>query len=103
MEISGTVLFLLVLLVVIVFFLVGGCSLSCSEKSHHLKGHHLKDYIKDYKGKEGYSAEYPLIEGYKRSCLAGDCFGLQRTPVDYAMKYPHGWQRNPHYKAQPSQ
>lgn len=41
-------------------------------------------------------------ENYTRTCLAGDCFGLQRTPVDYAQKYPNGWQRNPHYKANPA-
>jgi len=41
-------------------------------------------------------------EGYVRSILAGDCYGLQRTPVDYAMKNPDGWQRNPHWQAKPS-
>ena len=41
-------------------------------------------------------------EGYRRSCLAGDCYGLQRTPVDYAQKYPNGWQRNPHWKSNPA-
>ena len=41
-------------------------------------------------------------EGYTRSCLGNDCYGLQRTPVDYAQKYPHGWQRNPHWRADPS-
>lgn len=41
-------------------------------------------------------------EGYKRSCLANDCYGLQRTPVDYAFKNPDGWQRNPHWQANPS-
>ncbi len=79
-EISGTVVILLVVLVLAVLFVVGKCSFSCSTKS-------------------GY--QRPLIEGYKRSCLANDCFGLQRTPVDYAFKYPHGWQRNPHWQAFP--
>jgi len=88
MEISGTIILLLVILVVVVLFLVGGCNLSCSQKSGYAKG--------------SQNSEDPTIEGYKRSCLAGDCFGLQRTPVDYAMKYPHGWQRNPHYKANPA-
>lgn len=41
-------------------------------------------------------------EGYTRSCLGNDCYGLQRTPVDYAEKNPYGWQRNPHWKAKPS-
>jgi hypothetical protein len=41
-------------------------------------------------------------EGYKRSCLANDCYGLQNTPVDYAFKYPRGWQRNPHWEANPA-
>ena len=86
MEISGTVLLLLVVLAVIVLFLVGGCSLSCSQKSGFKQG----------------TQEDSTIEGYKRSCLANDCFGLQRTPVDYAFKYPHGWQRNPHYQANPA-
>ena len=86
MEISGTVLSLLVVLVVVVLFMVGGCGLSCSQKSTFVKG----------------TRENAQKEGYKRSCLAGDCFGLQRTPVDYAQKYPNGWQRNPHYKANPS-
>jgi hypothetical protein len=27
---------------------------------------------------------------------------MQRTPVDYAMKYPNGWQRNPHYQVNPA-
>lgn len=86
MEISGTVLLLLVVLVVVVLFLVGGCSLSCSQRSAFTKG----------------TQENSEKEGYARSCLAGDCFGLQRTPVDYAQKFPNGWQRNPHYKANPA-
>lgn len=72
MKISGTVLILILIIIAVVLFLVGGCKLHCS-----------------------------LKEGYKRSCLANDCYGLQRTPVDYAFKYPHGWQRNPHYQANP--
>lgn len=74
-EISGTVVLCVAVLVVIVLFLVGRCTLSCKA---------------------------PLKEGYKRSCLGNDCTGMQRTPVDYAFKYPHGWQRNPHWKADPS-
>lgn len=77
---SGMAIVLCVILVVIVLFLVGGCSLSC---------------------KSGFETGKGIREGYKRSCLAGDCYGLQRTPVDYAMKYPNGWQRNPHWKTYP--
>ncbi len=43
----------------------------------------------------------PSREGYIRSSLANDCFGLQRSPVDYAFKFDHGWQRNPHWQASP--
>ena len=75
MEISGTAIVLLVLLLLVILFFVGGCSLKCSQSG--------------------------AKEGYTRSCLGNDCYGLQRTPVDYAEKYPHGWQRNPHYKAFP--
>lgn len=50
-----------------------------------------------YMRRDGYKRE-----GYTRSCLNNDCKGLQRTPVDYAFKYPHGWQRNPHWKANPA-
>lgn len=42
------------------------------------------------------------VEGYKRAPLGGDCYGLQRTPVDYAEKNPNGWQRNPQYQSKPS-
>lgn len=73
-QISGTTVILIVIAVVLVVFLLAGCKLSCKSSK----------------------------EGYKRSGLAGDCFGLQRTPVDYAMKYPHGWQRNPHYQTDPA-
>jgi len=73
MKISGTVLILCIIVIVAIIFLVGGCSLKCSMK-----------------------------EGYKRSCLGNDCYGLQRTPVDYAFKHPHGWQRNPHWQANPA-
>lgn len=70
---SGT-LILIVVAVVALLFILGGCSLSCS------------------KNKEGFT-----VAG-----LGGQCYGFQRTPVDYAMKYPHGWQRNPHFKIEPS-
>ena len=71
-QISGTAVFLIVLLIIVVLFMVGKCSLSCSTK-----------------------------EGYTRAVLGNQCQGLQRTPVDYAFKNPHGWQRNPHYRAYP--
>ena len=80
MEMSNMAIVLCVVLVVVVLFLVGGCSLSC---------------------KSGFGTGKGIKEGYKRSCLAGDCYGLQRTPVDYAQKYPDGWQRNPHWKTYP--
>jgi len=38
-------------------------------------------------------------EGFQRQCLGGTCSGMQRSPVDYAMKSPEGWQQNPHYEA----
>lgn len=60
----------------------------------------MKNSETDKKFTKG-TKDKPLIEGYKRSCLAGDCYGMQRTPVDYAQKHPHGWQRNPHYKTYP--
>ena len=75
MNTNGVTILIVILLIVGVLFLVGRCKLDCTEKATR--------------------------EGYVRSCLAGDCFGLQRTPVDYALKYPHGWQRNPHYRANP--
>jgi hypothetical protein len=48
--------------------------------------------------------------GYKRACLGGDCQGLQRSPVDYALKTDGprgyysagGWEQNPHWRACPS-
>lgn len=80
-QLSGLSLLLIVILVLAILFLVGGCSLSCGELFTKGKG---------------------IKEGYKRSCLAGDCYGLQRTPVDYAFKYPEGWQRNPHYITYPA-
>jgi hypothetical protein len=74
-------LLLLGALVVVILFIVGGCSLSCS-KSGFQKG---------------------TREGYSRSCLRGNCgWAMERTPVDYAMKNPMGWQRNPHWKTRPS-
>jgi len=42
----------------------------------------------------------PLQEGYIRSCLGSTC-RMNRSPVDYAMKSPCGWQRNPHWQANP--
>jgi len=66
---------IIVILVLAVLFLIGSCKLDCTSN---------------------------IREGYIRSCLGGDCYGLQRTPVDYAFKYPHGWQRNPHYRTDPS-
>jgi len=44
----------------------------------------------------------PHREGYIRSTLGNVCQGLQRTPVDYAMKLTDGWQRNPHWQVNPS-
>lgn len=42
------------------------------------------------------------LGGFSRAPLAEDsCFGMVRTPVDYAMS-PEGWKQDPHYKAQPS-
>lgn len=51
-------------------------------------------------GNEGYE-NGTVREGYVRATLGNQCYGLQRTPVDYAMKNPNGWQRNPHYRAYP--
>ena len=42
-----------------------------------------------------------MLEGYKRSCLGQTC-RMARTPVDYAFKTPNGWQRNPHWQANPA-
>lgn len=85
MKNSGLMWLLVIILVVLIVFVAGGFNLNCGGEEAYTKGE-----------------KETLIEGYKRSCLAGDCYGMQRTPVDYAMKYPHGWQRNPHYKAKPS-
>ena len=76
MHTNGGVILLVIVVIIIVLFWVGKCTLDCSGGT--------------------------LKEGYVRSCLAGDCYGLQRTPVDYAEKYPYGWQRNPHYRANPA-
>ena len=74
---NGNVLTIVIIVILVsaVLFILGSCKLECKDD---------------------------LREGYVRSCLAGDCYGLQRSPVDYAFKYPHGWQRNPHYKADSS-
>ena len=42
-----------------------------------------------------------LQEGYKRSCLGQTC-RMARTPVDFVFKTPDGWQRNPHWQANPA-
>jgi len=76
MASNGVVIVVVIALILAVLFLIGKCKLDCSGDT--------------------------LREGYVRSILGGDCYGLQRTPVDYAEKYPHGWQRNPHYRADPS-
>jgi hypothetical protein len=73
MKLSLSVIIIIILIIAAGVFLWRGCSLKCSMK-----------------------------EGYKRSCLGNDCYGLQRTPVDYAFKYPNGWQRNPHWQANPA-
>lgn len=39
-------------------------------------------------------------ENYIRSCIGNNC-RVNRTPVDYAFKNPCGWQRNPHWQANP--
>lgn len=39
-------------------------------------------------------------ENYTRSCLGNTC-RMTRSPVDYAFKNPCGWQRNPHWQANP--
>lgn len=72
---------LVLVFIVVLLFLVGGCTLSC------------KDFFTKKQG---------IREGYKRACLGGECYGMQRSPVDYAMKYPNGWQRNPHYQTYPA-
>lgn len=79
MKISGTTLGVLAVLVVVVLFVFSGCSLSC---------------------KSGYSRG--TREGYKRATLGNQCQGMQRSPVDYAFKNPGGWQRNPHWRTEPS-
>lgn len=40
-------------------------------------------------------------EGFQRQCLGGTCAGMQRSPVDFAMKGTNGWQQNPHWEAYP--
>lgn len=72
-KLTPTVMLLIAVLILGILFVVFRCKLICNKR-----------------------------EGYTRSCLGNDCFGLQRTPVDYAFKNPNGWQRNPHYKANPS-
>lgn len=75
-KISGPTAIIIVILILVLLFVVAGCRLTCNNK--------------------------PDVEGYERSCLAGDCYGLQRTPVDFAFKHPNGWQQNPHYITDPS-
>ena len=87
MHNSESVCLFLAILVVVILFVVFKCKLDCSGGEE-----------KFTKGTQ----DKPLIEGYNRACLAADCFGMQRTPVDYAMKYQGGWQRNPHWQTLPS-
>lgn len=80
-KISNNTLIIIVLVVAaVVLFYCMKCKITCD--------------------RDGYTTG-TVREGYVRSCLGNDCYGLQRTPVDYAMKYPNGWQRNPHYRANP--
>jgi len=72
MDVSSTTVALVVVLVVLLLFLIGGCTLSCGSK-----------------------------EGYKHTSIGSECGFHTRTPVDFAFKYPNGWQRNPHYQAYP--
>jgi len=66
----------------VVLFFAGGCKIMCN--------------------KQGFSTgTQKNIEGFQRQCLGGTCAGMQRSPVDYAMKDPAGWQRNPHYRSYP--
>lgn len=71
---SNGTLIVVIVAVVALLFILGGCTLSCS------------------KGREGYT----------RAGLGNQCAGMQRTPVDYAFKSPNGWQRNPHWQVDPS-
>ena len=86
MHNSETICFLIAILVIVLLFVLFKCKLDCSGEEKFTTG----------------TKDKPLIEGYERSCLGNDCYGLQRTPVDYVQKHPHGWQRNPHWKANPS-
>jgi len=60
-------------LVLVIVFVMKGCKIVCNNK-----------------------------EGFQRQCLGGTCAGMQRSPVDYAMKRPEGWQQNPHWEALPT-
>lgn len=71
-SLSPTAIILIVVLVVLVLFLIGGCTLKCNKKSEGYKRSEL---------------------GQRQTCTMG------RSPVDYAESE---WQANPHYQARPS-
>lgn len=83
---SKIVNILIVVLAIFALFIIGNCSLKCGVP------------------KEGMEMEDDVVrEGYKRMPLAeAVCHNMQRTPVDYAMKNPDGWQQNPHYQTLPT-
>lgn len=78
---SKVIYALIVVLAIFAIFIIGGCTLKCGAAAN----------------------DESLKEGYKRMPLA-EAVGhnMQRTPVDYAMKNPDGWQQNPHYQTLPS-
>lgn len=75
MNISNKSAFIIICLVLVGLFIIGGCKFGCTQK-----------------------------DGYTRTCLTdtGNC-QFVRTPVDYAMKNPPegAWQSNPHFIANP--
>lgn len=75
LEITTTTAILIVVLVVLVLLIITGCKLKCKKLDR---------------------------DNYTRTCLTDstNC-RFVRTPVDYAMKDPAGWQSNPHWVANP--
>jgi hypothetical protein len=79
-NVSNASVVLIVVLVALGLFLLGGCRIGCGKNS----------------------------ENYTRTPLSGDTTAhFVRTPVDYAPRYsdaifgPAAWQKNPHWKANP--
>jgi len=89
---SKVVNVLIVVLIIFAVFILGRCTLKCGKSESFVKGTVSSDGEMEY-----------IREGYKRSPLAEDtCHNMERTPVDFAMLSPNGWQQNPQYKVLPS-